>query len=39
VEAGEIEEKRFRQWVEDTLTRREDRALFGLPARAETGPG
>ena len=39
VESGEIEEKRFRQWVDETLTRREDRALFGLPARAEAAAG
>jgi len=33
VEAGEIEETRFRQWVDQALARAEDRALFGLPAR------
>jgi hypothetical protein len=36
VESGEIEEKRFRQWVDETLTRPEDRALFGLPARPDS---
>lgn len=33
VDAGEIDEKRFHQWVDEMLTRREDRELFGLPAR------
>lgn len=32
VAAGEFEEKRFRQWLDQGLTRADDRALFGLPA-------
>ena len=31
VQAGEIDEKRFRQWVDEALSRPEDRALFELP--------
>ena len=30
VEAGEIEEKTLRQWMHPTLSKPEDRALFGL---------
>jgi len=33
VDAGEIGEKQFRQWLDQALARPEDRALFGLPAR------
>ena len=36
VESGELEEERFRQWIDETLTRPEDRALFGLPARPDS---
>lgn len=32
VEAGELDEKRFRQWLDAALTRAEDRALFDLAA-------
>jgi hypothetical protein len=31
VEAGELDAKRFREWLDQTLTRPEDRALFELP--------
>ena len=31
VEAGELEESLFRQWMNAALTRAEDRGLFGLP--------
>ena len=37
VEAGEIDEKRFRQWLDAALTRAEDRALFDLAPAASTG--
>jgi hypothetical protein len=30
VEAGEIEEKQLKQWMDGALTRAEDRELFGL---------
>ncbi|HEY3930006.1 MAG TPA: mobilization protein [Candidatus Koribacter sp.] len=30
VDAGEIEEQTFRQWLNPALTKLEDRALFGL---------
>lgn len=33
VEAGELDEKDFRQWLDAALTRPEDRALFEFPAR------
>ena len=31
VEAGELDGKRFREWLDQALTRAEDRALFELP--------
>jgi hypothetical protein len=34
VEAGEIEETTLRQWMRPALSKREDRALFGLDAIA-----
>ncbi len=37
VEAGELDEKRFRQWLDAALTRAEDRALFDLAPAASTG--
>lgn len=37
VEAGEIDEKRFRQWLDAALTRAEDRALFDLAPAISTG--
>ncbi len=33
VEAGEFDPKRFRQWLDEALTRADDRALFELPPR------
>jgi hypothetical protein len=30
VEAGEIDEETFKQWLDRTVTKPEDRALFGL---------
>ncbi|MGH8169241.1 MAG: mobilization protein [Steroidobacteraceae bacterium] len=39
VEAGEIDEKRFRQWLDTTLTRPDDRALFDLAPTISTGEG
>jgi hypothetical protein len=33
VEAGEIDEKLLKQWMDGAVTRPEDRALFGLPSR------
>ena len=30
VEQGELDEKRFRQWLDQSLTRKDDRALFGI---------
>lgn len=35
VEAGEIEEKQFRQWLDQALTRPEDRALFELSSKTD----
>jgi hypothetical protein len=32
VEAGEIEERTLKQWLDPALTKSEDRALFGLDA-------
>ena len=34
VAAGELDEKRFRQWLDEALTRQDDRGLFDLPTRA-----
>ena len=34
VEAGELDAKRFREWLDQALTRAEDRALFELPVRS-----
>jgi hypothetical protein len=31
VERGEIDNEQFRGWLDQTLTRADDRALFGLP--------
>jgi large subunit ribosomal protein L7/L12 len=31
VEQGEIDNEQFRGWLDQALTRAEDRALFGLP--------
>jgi large subunit ribosomal protein L7/L12 len=33
VEQGEIDNEQFRGWLDQALTRAEDRALFGLPMR------
>ena len=38
VERGEIDNEQFRGWLDQTLTRPEDRALFGLPV-SDSGPG
>jgi hypothetical protein len=35
VEHGLLQESVFRDWLEDALTRQEDRALFGLSERAQ----
>jgi len=34
VEAGELDAKRFREWLDQALTRADDRALFELPVRS-----
>ncbi len=39
VQAGEIEEKRLRQWLDTALTRPDDRALFDLAPTISTGEG
>ena len=33
VQQGEIDDAQFRGWLDQALTRTDDRALFGLPAR------
>lgn len=33
VQRGEIDEEQFRGWLDQALTRADDRALFGLPLR------
>jgi hypothetical protein len=33
VQQGEIDDAQFRGWLDQALTRADDRALFGLPAR------
>jgi len=33
VEAGEIEEKTLKQWLDPAVTKEEDRALFGLESK------
>jgi hypothetical protein len=33
VEQGEIDNEQFRAWLDQALTRADDRALFGLPRR------
>jgi len=38
VEHGEIDHEQFRGWLDQALTRPEDRVLFGLPV-SESGPG
>ena len=38
VEAGELDAKRFREWLDQALTRPEDRALFELPDRSRPHP-
>jgi hypothetical protein len=35
VEAGELDAKRFRQWLDQAITRADDRALFELPSTAK----
>lgn len=35
VEAGELDAKRFREWLDQALARPEDRALFELPPAAK----
>ena len=37
VAAGELEAKRFREWLDQALTRADDRALFELPVRSGEG--
>lgn len=37
VAAGEIDEKRFREWLDAALTRSDDRALFDLSAPESAG--
>ena len=37
VEAGELESERFRLWLDQALTRADDRALFELPVRSGEG--
>jgi hypothetical protein len=37
VETGELDEKRFREWLDTALTRAEDRALFDLAPATSTG--
>ena len=32
VEAGDFDLRTFKRWLDKALTRKEDRALFGLPA-------
>ena len=32
VEAGEFESRTIKRWLDKALTRKDDRALFGLPA-------
>ena len=34
VASGELDGKRFREWLDQALTRAEDRALFELPVRS-----
>ena len=39
VERGELRDAQFREWLDEALTRPEDRALFGLsPTRGPEGP-
>ena len=38
VEHGEIDNEQFRGWLDQSLTRPEDRVLFGLPV-SDSGPG
>jgi hypothetical protein len=33
VEAGEIEEKTLKQWLHPSITREDDRQLFGLDSK------
>ncbi len=35
VEAGELPQQQFRHWLDQSLTRADDRELFELPIRAE----
>jgi hypothetical protein len=35
VEAGEIEERTLKQWLNPAVTKAEDRALFGLQVDAQ----
>ena len=37
VQAGELDPKRFREWLDQALTRADDRALFELPVRSREG--
>ena len=41
VATGELDSKRFRQWLDEALTRADDRALFDLeiPARRKSASG
>lgn len=37
VEAGELDAKRFREWLDQALISTDDRALFELPVRSGEG--
>jgi hypothetical protein len=37
LEQGEIDNQQFRGWLDQSLRRAEDRALFGLPAVDDSG--
>jgi hypothetical protein len=37
LEQGEIDNQQFRGWLDQSLRRTEDRALFGLPAVDDSG--
>jgi len=36
VDQGAIEETTFREWLDEALTRDDDRVLFGLPKRSQS---
>ena len=37
VKAGDLDPKRFREWLDQALTRTDDRVLFELPVRSGEG--